>query len=91
MPHFKQACKRHIAEMWRDVLETISKGVFRPTNIMNKTNLDYTNAQDILNKMRECGLVVNEANGTRSCWTITPKGREALKRLTEAFALVRNE
>jgi predicted transcriptional regulator len=90
MPHFKIEHKRHKAEMWRDLLQALKDGVFLVTPLMHRSNLNHHEVYEILNVMVARGLVVVEHNGTRGVWSITPKGHEALKTLTEVFALVRN-
>ena len=91
MVHFKIAAKRHKAEMWRDVLRALKQGVFMVTPLMHRSNLNHHEVYDILDAMVKRGLVVVEYNGTRGAWSITQKGAEALKTLTEIFDLVRSE
>jgi predicted transcriptional regulator len=91
MPHFKIEHKRHKAEMWRDLLQLLKDGVFMVTPLTYRSNLNYREAHEILDKMVTRGLASVEYNGTRGVWSITDKGREALARLTETFNLVRDE
>lgn len=91
MVHFKVLRKRHKAEIWRDVLRLLDQGVFLVTPLTYKANLNYRDAHEVLNAMVKRGLVTVEYSGTRGFWSITQKGAEALKALTEIFDLVRNQ
>jgi predicted transcriptional regulator len=91
MGHFKIAHKRTRAEMWRDVLRLLKDGVFLVTPLMYRSNINFGNVQDILDAMVARGLVSVKYNGTRGVWSITDKGREALRLLTFTFDLVVDE
>jgi predicted transcriptional regulator len=91
MGHFKIAHKRTNAEMWRDVLRLLKQGVFLVTPLMYRSNINFGKVHDILDAMVARGLISVEYNGTRGVWSITDKGREALRLLTLTFDLVVDE
>jgi len=70
--------KRSRLEMYLDVLEKISQGVSKPTNIMYRCNLSWCPLQEILRSLIEKGLIEEIKKHDRKYYVITKKGKEIL-------------
>jgi len=70
--------KRSRLEICLDVLEKISRGVKKPTNIMYKCNLSWRPLQEILISLNDRGLIEEVKEHNRRYYVITKKGRETL-------------
>jgi predicted transcriptional regulator len=71
--------KRSRLEVYIDVLEAVSSGVNKPTNIMYKCNLSWTPMREILDSMIKKGLIRKFEVKNRRIYEITDKGRELLE------------
>jgi len=70
--------RRSRLEMYLDVLEEISRGVGKPTNIMYRCNLSWRPLQEILRSLIEKELIEeNELDG-RKYYKVTEKGERIL-------------
>lgn len=70
--------KRSRLEIYLDVLEKVSRGVSRPTNIMYKCNLSWRPLQEVLKSLIEKGLIEKIEHRNHKYYTITEKGKEIL-------------
>jgi len=70
--------KRSRLEIYLDVLEKVSRGVSRPTNIMYKCNLSWRPLQEVLKSLIEKGLIEEIEHRNHKYYTITEKGKEIL-------------
>ncbi|RLI04465.1 hypothetical protein DRO38_01185 [Candidatus Bathyarchaeota archaeon] len=70
--------KRSRLEIYLDVLEKVSRGVSRPTNIMYKCNLSWCPLQEVLKSLIEKGLIEEIEHRNHKYYTITEKGKEIL-------------
>ena len=70
--------KRSRLEMYLNVLEKISQGISKPTNIMYKCNLSWRPLQEILRSLVEKGLIEEIKRHDRRYYVATKKGKEIL-------------
>ena len=70
--------KRSRLEIYLDVLEKVSRGVSRPTNIMYKCNLSWRPLQEVLKSLIEKGLIEEIEHRNHKYYTITEKGKGIL-------------
>jgi len=70
--------KRSRLEICLDVLEKISQGVSKPTNIMYKCNLSWRPLQEILNSLNNRGLIEEVKENNRKYYMVTRRGKETL-------------
>jgi len=70
--------KRSRLEMYLDVLEKISQGVSKPTNIMYKCNLSWRPLQEILRSLAEKELIEEIELDNRRYYKATEKGERTL-------------
>jgi len=80
--------KRSKLEIYLDVLKAVKLGINKPTNIMYKCNLAWKPFKKILNSLIENGLLTPVENGNRRTYELTEKGRDVLRYLATAEALV---
>lgn len=71
--------KRSKMELYLEVLRAINRGVNKPTNIMYKCNLSWTNSREILNSLVEQNLVTVIENNNRRIYRITERGKKILE------------
>jgi len=64
--------------MYLDVLEKISQGISKPTNIMYKCNLSWRPLQEILRSLTGKGLIEEIEKNDRKYYVVTGKGKEIL-------------
>lgn len=79
------AGKRSRLELYLEVLMAIDRGVSRPTNIMYRCNLSWTNCKEILNFLVRRNLVMVVENNNHKIYRLTESGRELL----ESFSRVK--
>lgn len=82
--------RRSKLETCIDILETISKGVAKPTRIMYKANLSWNPMQKYLRFLLDQELIVCKSRGGRVKYEITEKGRRTIsyfRRLKETLPL----
>jgi len=80
--------KRSKLEIYLDVLKAVKIGINKPTNIMYKCNLAWKPFKKILDSLVENGLLTPVEDGTRRTYELTEKGRDVLRYLATAEALV---
>ncbi|MCX8171452.1 MAG: hypothetical protein N3E47_05715 [Candidatus Bathyarchaeota archaeon] len=71
--------KRSKLELCLEVLRVIGKGVNKPTNIMYKCNLSWTNCREILEFLIEQNLISPIEDNNRRLYKLTESGRELLE------------
>ncbi|MCS7119864.1 MAG: winged helix-turn-helix domain-containing protein [Nitrososphaerota archaeon] len=71
--------KRSKLEMYLDVLEVISSGVNKPTNIMYRCNLSWIPLKEILQSMVGRGLIREIRMGNKRIYEVTERGLDLLK------------
>ena len=81
--------KRAKMEIYLEVLETIRKGIHKPTRIMYKTNLSWQPLMTILNSLTEQGLVTETKAENHSTFDITEKGHNILGYFSKAMESIR--
>ncbi|MEM3479151.1 MAG: winged helix-turn-helix domain-containing protein [Candidatus Bathyarchaeia archaeon] len=79
--------KRSRLELYLEVLRAISKGVGKPTNIMYRCNLSWTNCKEILEFLTEQGLITVIENNNRRFYKLTENGRGLLENLNKIQCL----
>ncbi len=70
--------RRSKLETCIDVLNTISKGVTKPTCIMFKANLSWSPMQEYLHFLMDQELIAKNSKGQKVRYEITDKGRRTL-------------
>lgn len=80
--------RRSRSEICFDVLEKIKEGVQKPTKIMYRTNISWTVLDDILDQLKEQGLIMEEKTGKRIIYEITEKGNNVLGSYRYAYEQV---
>ncbi|HIE19278.1 TPA: DUF4364 family protein [Candidatus Bathyarchaeota archaeon] len=80
--------KRSRLEMYLDVLEKVSKGVSKPTNIMYKCNLSWRPLQEILRSLLEKGLIEEIEQHNHKYYVVTEKGKEILTYLRKLILML---
>ena len=70
--------RRSKLELYFDVLEVIDIGVDKPTRIMYKTNLTWTNMKTILDNLTRTNFVRREDRNNQRRYYITDKGKRSL-------------
>lgn len=66
------------------LLAALEGGGATITEVMRKANVPHDRAVAELTRLIEAGLAKVENAGTRKVYSLTPEGRETLKRLEEA-------
>ena len=76
-----------------DIMDSIwDNGELKPTQLMYKANLSWKVATDLTKYLISRGLVSSRPSGSRQIITLTPQGKDCLRRLHEARdALVPSE
>jgi predicted transcriptional regulator len=85
---FKLSSKRSRIEIYLDILQTIKKGVDKPTRIMYRTNLSWKPLMQFLDTMMEQKLITYEELGSHITYKITEKGTNVLNYFHEAMQLI---
>jgi predicted transcriptional regulator len=85
---FKVSSKRSRIEIYLDILQTIKKGVNKPTRIMYRTNLSWKPLTHVLDTMMEQKLITSEELGCHITYKITDKGMNVLNYFNEAMQLI---
>jgi len=80
--------KRSRIEIYLDILQTIKKGVNKPTRIMYSTNLSWKPLTRVLDTMMEQKLITYEKLGSHITYKITEKGTNVLNYFHEAMQLI---
>jgi len=80
--------KRSRLEMYLDVLEKISQGVGKPTNIMYKCNLSWRPLQEILRLLIEKELIEEIERDGRKYYEATEKGERILIYLRKVIQML---
>ena len=80
--------KRSRIEIYLDILQTIKKGVDKPTRIMYSTNLSWKPLMQFINAMMEQKLITSEELGCHITYKITDKGMNVLNYFNEAMQLI---
>ena len=80
--------KRSRIEIYLDILQTIKKGVDKPTRIMYRTNLSWKPLVQILDTMMEQKLITSEELGSHITYKITEKGKNVLNYFHKAMQLI---
>jgi len=86
--------RRSDLEIYLDVLLAINRGPRRPTRIMYEVNLSWKALKRILGRMTSSGFVREVHAGgdfdrrSNRLYEITPKGREVIRRITQADELL---
>jgi predicted transcriptional regulator len=75
--------RRSKQEIACDVLEVVSKGVGKPTRIMQLANLTWNDLFVYLAALLEAGFLIRRQSGGRFEFEITEKGESTLSRYTE--------
>jgi len=74
--------------MYLDVLEKISQGVNKPTNIMYKCNLSWRPLQEILRSLTEKGLIIETKRYNHRYYEVTGKGKKILVYLRKVIQML---
>ena len=80
--------KRSRLEMYLDVLEKISQGISKPTNIMYKCNLSWRPLQEILGLLIEKGLIEEVELENHKYYKATEKGERILLYLRKIIQML---
>lgn len=83
--------RRSRLEIYLDILKVINEGVDKPTRIMYATNLSWTPLSNILESLKDQGLIVIPNKGSRNRYEITEKGKNVVKYLSQAIETVKIE
>ncbi|MBS7624914.1 MAG: winged helix-turn-helix domain-containing protein [Candidatus Bathyarchaeia archaeon] len=81
--------KRSRLELYLEVLRAIDRGVCRPTNIMYKCNLSWTNCKEILNFLAKKNLVSVIEEGNRKLYKLTENGKDLLENFSRVKYLLK--
>ena len=85
---FNVSTKRSRIEIYLDILQTIKKGVNKPTQIMYRTNLSWKPLMQFIDTMMEQKLITYEELGSHITYKITENGTNVLKYFHEAMQLI---
>jgi predicted transcriptional regulator len=80
--------KRSRIEIYLEVLQTIKKGINKPTRIMYSTNLSWKPLMQVLDAMKKQGLITLERQKRHAAYRITEKGMNVLNYFHEAMQLI---
>ena len=75
----KTPARRSELEIKMDVLQVVSQGIDRPTQIMYKANLSWIALQENLKALVARSFLVEENLGTRKRYELTQSGYEILR------------
>ena len=88
----RESLRRSRTEIFRDVLQAIHDGEYKPTKIMYKTNMSWKTLQEYLDIGVENGLLVCESTTTdkrtRRRYGITMKGIDLLRGMLKTERLM---
>jgi predicted transcriptional regulator len=70
--------RRSRLEIYFDILEVISRGTDKPTQIMYRTNLSWTVLQDMFETLASGGFIREEDKINSKRYYVTEKGKSAL-------------
>ena len=70
--------RRSRLEIYFDILEVISGGVTKPTQIMSKTNLSWVTLQEMFETLTSCSFIRTEIEEGALRYYIADKGQNAL-------------
>jgi len=85
------ARKRSKLEIYLDILQTIKRGVNKPTRIMYRTNLSWKPLQKILESMIYQELIKTVEANKRKKYGITEKGENVLGYFEQMMRLIKFE
>jgi len=85
------ARKRSKLEIYLDILQTIKRGVNKPTRIMYRTNLSWKPLQKILESMIYQELIKTVEANKRKKYVITEKGENVLGYFEQMMRLIKFE
>ena len=74
----KTPARRSELEIKMDVLQVISQGIDRPTQVMYKANLSWNVLQTQLKAFIDSDMIEVEQYGSRRKYLITPRGMEMI-------------
>ena len=80
--------KRSRVEIYLEVLQTIKKGINKPTRIMYSTNLSWKPLMQVLDAMMKQDLITLERQKRHVAYKITEKGINVLNYFHEAMQLI---
>lgn len=80
--------KRGKLEMYIEVLRAIKKGLYKPTNVMYKTNLSWKPALEILDSLTSQGLITVHQVGKHKIYEITEKGKNIVEYFSKAESIL---
>jgi predicted transcriptional regulator len=80
--------KRSRIEIYLEVLQTIKKGINKPTRIMYSTNLSWKPLMQVLDAMMKQDLITLERQKRHVSYKITEKGMNVLNYFHEAMQLI---
>jgi len=83
--------KRSRLEIYLDILQTIKRGVNKPTRIMYRTNLSWKPLQRILESMAIQQLIRPIEVNKRKKYAITERGENVLRYFEEMMRLMKFE
>jgi predicted transcriptional regulator len=75
----KTSSRRSELEIKMDVLQVVSQGIDRPTQIMYKANLSWVALQDCLKSLVAKKFITEENQGSRRRYELTQTGYELLR------------
>jgi len=75
----KAPARRSELEIKMDVLQVVSQGIDRPTQIMYKANLSWMALQENLKSLVSKSFIREEATGPRRRYELTQSGYEILR------------
>jgi predicted transcriptional regulator len=75
----KTPARRSELEIKMDVLQVVSQGIDRPTQIMYKANLSWVALQECLKSLAAKSFIREESQGSRRRYELTQAGYEVLR------------
>jgi predicted transcriptional regulator len=83
--------KRSKLEIYLDILRIINKGETKPTRIMYRANLSWIPLQEVFQSLIAQGIIDESERNKRKQYTITEKGRRALRYFEGMAKLIKTE
>ena len=77
--------KRSMLEICFDTLKTVQRGIPKPTQIMDETNISWITLQTALDSLISSAFVIIKRKGKSKRYTITKKGERALSHHEKAL------
>jgi predicted transcriptional regulator len=74
----KNMKRRSRLEIYFDILDVVTRGIDKPTQIMYKTNLSWATLQGIFDMLIQGGFIKEEIQKNAKRYQVTDKGRNAL-------------